>query len=169
MENLQPVLVGFTTKDLWDYIHPVALAGWVVLCAAPRWRYTMPLVLVPILINAALYGAVLLPIMLFPDPDDEAPDLSKMESVFAMFQKPDIFFVGWVHYLVFDLLVARGCAIDAISTFNVSYLRYYLMVVPCLLSILYVGPVGFLLHMILRTFVLKEPKTTTSSKKKKKN
>lgn len=52
---------------------------------------------------------------------------------------------------------------DAIDTCNVSYPTYYLLVVPCLLLTLYMGPVGFLLYMILRTTVLKPAAATTTT------
>jgi membrane protein implicated in regulation of membrane protease activity len=44
---------------------------------------------------------------------------------------------------------------DAIDACSVSYPTYYLLVVPCLLLTLYMGPAGFLLYMILRITVLK--------------
>jgi hypothetical protein len=62
--------------------------------------------------------------------------------------------------LVFDLLIARGLAMDAIDTCNVSYAKYYLLVVPCLLLTFYMGPVGFLLYMMLRTAGVLKPTTT---------
>jgi hypothetical protein len=88
--------------------------------------------------------------MIIPEPGTPKPDLSSMESVFRLFENPNFFFVGWVHYLCFDLLVARGLAVDAIDTYQVSHLKFYCLVVPCLFSTLYIGPVGFLLYMILR-------------------
>jgi hypothetical protein len=106
--------------------------------------------------------------MLLPDPNNPAPqvDIADMDSVFRVFGIPNVFFCGWVHYLAFDLLVARGLAMDAVYTCNVSYMSYYLFVVPCLLATLYVGPVGYLLYMILRFVVLYTP---TSEQKSKNN
>jgi Domain of unknown function (DUF4281) len=113
-------------------------------------------------------ASILLPIMLFPDPSKPATivDLAEMESVFGLFALPDVFFCGWVHYLAFDLLVARGLAIDAVQACSVSYLTYYIMVVPCLLCTLYVGPVGYLMYTILRVTVLAPAKGTINSGKK---
>jgi hypothetical protein len=120
------------------------------------------------MIHAVIYAAVLLPLMLLPDPNNPAPqvDIANMDSVFRVFGIPNVFFCGWVHYLAFDLLVARGLAMDAVYTCNVSYMSYYLFVVPCLLATLYVGPVGYLLYMILRFVVLYTP---TSEQKSKNN
>jgi Domain of unknown function (DUF4281) len=166
MDNLEPVLLGWNVKELWDYIHPIGLVGWVILCAAPRWSHTYSITLIPPLIHAIIYASVLLPIMLFPDPNNPTPqvDIANMDSVFSIFGIPNVFFCGWVHYLAFDLLVARGLAMDAVYTCNVSYVCYYLIVVPCLLATLYVGPVGYLLYMILRLLVLHSPKSVTSKK-----
>jgi Domain of unknown function (DUF4281) len=168
MDALQPVLFGFTTKDLWDCIHPAALAGWGLLLLAPRWERTFDLVLIPPLLHATLYASIWFPMILFPSPDGHMTvDISKMESVFALFQKPDVFFVGWVHYLAFDLLVGRGLAMDAVQHCNVTYLQYYLVVVPCLLGTFYVGPVGFLIYMLLRLVGIVKPSPTMASKKKR--
>ena len=73
-----------------------------------------------------------------------------MESIFKLFGDPDIFFCGWLHYLAFDLLVARGIAQDALETCQVSDWQYYGMVVPCLFSCFYCGPVGYVMYMALR-------------------
>ena len=93
-----------------------------------------------------VYTAIILPWMVSSQSE---VDILDMESVFAMFQNPDVFFVGWMHYLAFDLLAARGLAMDALQVCSVSYFTYYLAVVPCLLMTLYVGPVGFLLYSFL--------------------
>jgi Domain of unknown function (DUF4281) len=168
MDNLQPVLLGWNVKELWDYIHPIALAGWFILCVAPRWSYTYTITLIPPLIHAVLYASILLPLILFPDQTNPTPqiDIADMESVFHAFGVPNIFFCGWVHYLAFDLLVARGLAMDAVVTCNVSYLTYYILVVPCLLATLYVGPVGYLAYMILRSLVLFSPQSMTKAHSK---
>ena len=161
MDNLQPVFLGWNVKDLWDYIHPIALIGWAILCTI-----TLIPPLIPPLIHAVIYSAVLLPLMLLPDPNNPAPpiDIADMDSVFHAFGIPNVFFCGWVHYLAFDLLVARGLAMDAVYTCNVSYMSYYLLVVPCLLATLYVGPVGYLLYTILRFLILYSPNAMPKSK-----
>jgi hypothetical protein len=57
---------------------------------------------------------------------------------------------------------------DAIDTCNVSYVTYYLLVVPCLLLTLYMGPVGFLSYMIFRaTGVLKATAVASATTKKR--
>lgn len=166
MAELKPVLLGQTTRDLWNVISPIALVGWAVLVLVPRWKYTFQLVLVPPLIHAVLYAAVLLPIMLFPEPDAPIVNLMDMDSVKALFEDTDIFFCGWTHYLAFDLLVARGLAIDALVFCRVSNLQYYLLIVPCLLATLYVGPVGYLFYMMLRFAILSQQEPSTNAVKK---
>ena len=96
MDNLKPVLLlGMTTQDLWPFIHPIALTGWAILCLLPRWQYTMQLVLIPPLIEAILYTLITADLMIFTfDPDEPRPDISSMESIFALFKHPDIFFIG---------------------------------------------------------------------------
>lgn len=163
MEKLQPVLFGWNVMELWDYIHPVALVGWAVLCVAPRWKHTFALTLIPPLLHSILYASILIPTLLLRHAP--AVDLTDMGSVFAIFGDPNVFFCGWVHYLAFDLLVARGLAMDAVETCRVSYRQYYVLVVPCLLATLYVGPAGYLLYAILRLLAVLKPPAACGRRK----
>lgn len=155
MEGLKPVLFGLTTTNkLWPLIHPPLLFGWGPLLLAPRWKHTKKLTLLLPLLHGLLYSAVFLPMMLSPTPDGQPePDISSMQSIFSLFGDPDIFFCGWVHYLSFDLLVARGIAEDALEVCKVSNFQYYAMVVPCLFACFYCGPVGFVAYMVFRAAV----------------
>ncbi|CAB9503186.1 expressed unknown protein [Seminavis robusta] len=158
MEGFKPVLFGWTTtQNLWPMIHPPLLLGWGPLCLAPRWKHTKTLTLAMPFLHGILYSSILLPMMMMaPSPDGDAPqpDLNNMESIFRLFANPDVFFCGWVHYLAFDLLVARGIAQDALEVCKVSDWQYYTMVVPCLFGCFYAGPVGYVLYMVIRTLVL---------------
>jgi Domain of unknown function (DUF4281) len=136
MDNLQPVLFGWNVKELWDYIHPVALVGWAILILAPRWKPTYTIVtLVPLYMRVSI-RPFCFPLCSFPNPSDPVLDINNMESVMTVLGTPNVFFCAWVHYLAFDLLVARGVAMDAADTCHVSYLQYYTMVVPCLSGLL---------------------------------
>ena len=152
LERLKPVLFGLTTTDkLWPFVHPPLLLGWGPLLLVPRWKHTKMLTLALPLLHGLLYSAVFLPMMLSSQDDGQPPpDISSMGSMFRLFGDPDIFFAGWVHYLAFDLLVARGIAEDAIEVCKVSNFQYYAMVAPCLLGCFYCGPVGFVAYMALR-------------------
>jgi len=154
MEGFRPVIFGLaTTPKLWPLIHPPLLLGWGPLLLAPRWKHTKTLTLAMPLFHGVIYASIFLPLMLTSS--DDPPDLNNMESVFRLFGDPDIFFCGWVHYLAFDLLVARGLTTDALEVCKVSNWQYYVMVAPCLFGCFYCGPVGYVVYMALRHFVLK--------------
>ena len=87
----------------------------------------------------------------------DVTDFMSLEGVVTMFQNPNVVFVGWVHYIVFDLLVGRYISMDAVSR-GASHLFYATFIVPCLFLTLMTGPVGFLLYAIVRPIALPAPK-----------
>lgn len=162
MDDLQPVFLGMTTKELWAYIHPIAFAGWGLLLVAPFWTRAVQYAKIPSLIQALLYAAILIPKILADDGD--ALDVSNMASVQKLFEDPDVFFCGWVHYLCFDLLVGSFIAQDALA---LPLVYYYLAAAPCMLLALYLGPVGFLLYNVLKWTVLPATTSKTPNDKQK--
>ncbi len=69
-----------------------------------------------------------------------------LASIAALLSTPAGAMLGWVHFLAFDLFVARWAYLDSrerrISAWLVS---------PILVLVLMVGPLGFLLYLGLRT------------------
>lgn len=159
-----PVLLTYTTKDLWDFIHPVAIIGWLFLLIAPVWKRALVFARVPPLLYAILYAIILVPKILTDEGDP--PDINKMESIQKLFEDPDTFFCGWVHYLAFDLLVGAGIVEDAIG---LPLIYFYLCVVPCLFMTFYLGPVGLLLYTCLKWTVLPMKEDSMVFSKARKN
>lgn len=62
-------------------------------------------------------------------------------------------FIGWVHYIVFDALVARWIVLDSIHERQVSTLGHVCMVIPCVFFTLMAGPMGFLMYLLLRNII----------------
>jgi low temperature requirement protein LtrA len=121
------------------------LVFWLLLIVAPAWRGTQILVhsvAIPLVLgltyiwlfsSAAVSG---LPV---------GASFSSLHGVAALFSSPLALTAGWVHYLVFDLFVGSWEAPDA-SRRGISHL----LVIPCLVVTLLVGPVGLLLYVVLR-------------------
>ena len=72
-------------------------------------------------------------------------DFTTLAGVMKLFMMKEVAVAGWVHYLVFDLFVgawigrdAQRCAVP------------HLLVVPCLLLTLLLGPLGLLAYLLLR-------------------
>jgi len=122
-----------------------ALAGWIALAAAPLAR--------PQLVAAArLMGAALALgyLTLFAlSLSGGAGGLAGFEytpaGIASLFAKPEAAFIGWVHYLAFDLWVGAWEAEDA----GRRKLAHALLL-PCLFLTFMVGPIGLLCYLALR-------------------
>ena len=89
----------------------------------------------------------------------DASAFGSLEGIVQLFRDPNNVFLGWAHYLCFDLLVGRMISKDAIEK-GISMLAYYTVVVPCLFFALMFGPCGFVLYQIFAALCL-NPVTTT--------
>ena len=153
------LLGGMDATDLWPYLGNLALPAWVLLAVAPRWKHTPALTLIPPFVHAFVYAMGVVSLMAFPDVtsnDQQAPpqpDFSTLEGVVEMFKDPNAVFVGWTHYVVFDLLVGRSIAFHAVEA-GASTAFHVLVVVPCLFLTLVLGPAGWLAYRILSAVFL---------------
>lgn len=127
---------------LFTIFNSAALAGWVLLWLAPRARVTQRLVYSGLfsLLLAAIYLAILLPHLEL----DAFRDGGSLEGVLRQFQKPWFMLAGWVHYLAFDLWVGAWIGRDAAARDCPR-----LLVVPCQVLTLLLGPVGLLVYVAL--------------------
>ncbi len=131
-----------TPDLLFSISSALVLPGWLLLLFAPRWRWTTTLVttvVLPVLLAVA-YGAALLP-HLFDSPGG----FGSLDEVALLFENRWLLLAGWVHYLIFDLLVGSWIVRDAHAQGV-----HHGLVIPCLLGTFMVGPLGWLLYTILR-------------------
>ena len=70
---------------------------------------------------------------------------SSLEAVRSLFDSDALLLAGWLHYLAFDLLVGAW----QVRTARAEGIPH-LLVVPCLVLTFMLGPVGFLLFLIIR-------------------
>lgn len=141
------LLFGLDAAQLWPLTNLV-LPAWLLLALLPKWRHTPALTIVPPLVHAAMYVLVIVSGQLDAPEGEAAPDFTSLEGVVRLFQDPSGVFAGWLHYLVFDLLVGRAIVQDALGR-EWTLLRHTLFVVPCLFGILLYGPTGFLLYTVI--------------------
>lgn len=110
--------------------------------------------LTPSIALSVLYVGSLFSVMLGDDGNqDQRASLGTFEGIVELFQDPSIIFPAWVHYLVFDALVARMILLDSIQR-KFRWSSHLLFVVPCMVATCLVGPTGFLAYMMLRSFIL---------------
>lgn len=157
--DLIPLIFGWNARDLWP-LNNFVLPAWLLLALFPRWKWTPTLTIIPPLIHAVVYMLSFITLIRKSSDDDQA-DLFTLDGVVKAFSNPNGVFVGWVHYVVFDLLVGRGISMDAVSR-GATPTFYVLAIVPCLCLTLAAGPIGFLLYAIVRTLALPEPKQKTT-------
>jgi hypothetical protein len=123
------------------------LVFWLLLIVAPAWRGTQILVhsvAIPVVLGLSYIW--LLSMAVFGGHGAPAgASFFSLHGVAALFSSPLALTAGWVHYLVFDLFVGSWEARDA-SRRGISHL----LVIPCLVVTLLVGPVGLLLYVVLR-------------------
>ena len=153
--QLHPLLFGLNALDLWDSINLVFLS-YALLAFAPRWTHTRSLTLVVPCLHSVIYIASFISAIKEIQAKDDAPlDFFTLEGVVKGFENPNIVFVGWMHYIVFDHLVSRMIVLDSIQR-GASWLVHYVFVVPCMFATCMVGPTGFLTYILLRNVVLPE-------------
>jgi hypothetical protein len=126
----------FAIANIW------ILPGWLLLAAAPGWKYTSRIVYYLIIfVLAVSYASLLLGDITQFDPEAG----SSLENLTAMFSDPKVALVGWIHYLAFDLLAGLVIAIDG-KRVGVHRL---LMLIPLFLTLM-TGPFGLLIYTLIR-------------------
>ena len=107
------LLAGLTAAELWPATN-LAMPAWLLLALLPKWRLTPLLVLVPPLVHAAIYCCCVVTVLADAGGSGTMPDFATLDGVVALFSDPatarvapSAVFVGWLHYLAFDLLVGR--------------------------------------------------------------
>jgi len=119
------------------------LPAWLLLAAAPRWRWTDRLV------HSGLPAALLVPVYVWAifldEPGPQGASFFTLQGVMNIFTSEQTVIGCWIHYLVFDLFVGAWEARDA-QRLGIRHV----LVVPCLALTLLFGPVGFAVYLLLR-------------------
>lgn len=120
----------------------LVMGSWALMMFLPRWRVTRAVLnsdVVPLLIGA-IYLSIA--VRYVPGWFGEFRDL---QTIAAFMAKPDILFVGWIHYLAFDLFVGRSILRDAQERGISQWL-----VAPCLFMTFMFGPGGYFAYALVR-------------------
>ena len=132
-------------ETIFSIANLAALAGWILLLVAPRWRFTGKIVLsgaIPLLLSAAY---LILIVLFFGSAEG---GFGSLADVMKLFTNPWATLAGWIHYLAFDLFVGSWEVRDAQER-GISHW----FVIPCLILTFLLGPIGFLLYHILQRVV----------------
>ena len=138
-----------TNTEIFSMANMMAMPMWLLLIILPKWKVTRFLIdykVIPLLLSLfyAFYIALHLQ-------SGGGLDFGSLSSVMSLFTIEDAVMAGWVHYLAFDLLVGMWMINQ-----NRSLGIHQLLMAPCLFATFMLGPMGFLLFMVLRTFKLRK-------------
>jgi hypothetical protein len=125
-----------------------AIPMWILMIIVPNWKWTRFLIdykIIPIIL-AVIYAIYIIQALL----SGGGMDFGSLDSVMALFTSKDAVLAGWVHYLVFDLVVGMWM-IDKNKVVGI----HQILMVPCLLGTFMFGPIGFLFFMIIKGIKLK--------------
>ncbi len=134
-------------ESVFSIANSFPLIGWLLLIIAPRWKPTLVLVrLVVVLLLALLYTSIAISTF-----GESEGGFGSLTEVSQLFENPWSLLAGWVHYLAFDLFVGSW-EVENARKLGVSHW----LVIPCLLLTLFLGPAGLLLYFILRAIATKK-------------
>lgn len=135
-----------TLQILFSLAGSLALAGWLVLAVTP-YRYDLPRYTSAAIAAAIamLYAALIAAFWTSAD-----GGFGSLADVGRLFGHPGLLLAGWVHYLAFDLLVGLW---EREQARRLDMPHWLLL--PCLALTFLFGPLGWLLFMALRHFLLR--------------
>ncbi len=138
-----------TPNEVFSSAGMIAMPMWALMILLPKWKVTRFLIdhkIIPVLLSIVYAIYILLSLQ-----GGGGLDFGSLDSVMALFTQENAVLAGWVHYLAFDLLVGMWM-LDQ----NKALKIHPLLMAPCLLGTFMLGPVGFLLFMIIRTFKVQQ-------------
>jgi len=136
-------------NQFFQWTNSLALLAWIALILAPGRRIVSHVacaVVVPGLLAAAYAVIIGWKLASGPPPGD----VTTIAGLRAAFGDDWVFAAAWTHYLVFDMVVGAWIARDAVRLGIPWPLRTVALVLTFLS-----GPVGFLLHLIVRGTLLR--------------
>ncbi len=136
-----------TSEEVFSLTNMIAMLMWLLMIGLPKWKFTrflMEYKLVPLFLSLFYFFYMVAHLK-----TGGGLDFGSLASVMALFTFKNALMAGWVHYLAFDLLVGIWMLKQ-----NEQLGIHQLLMAPCLIATFMLGPVGFLLFMIIRTIKL---------------
>ena len=133
-----------TPAIIFSIANLIAMSMWILMIVLPKWKVTRALIdykFIPIILSLIYAVYIFISIR-----EGGGMDFGSLASVMELFTEEDAVLAGWVHYLAFDLLVGMWI-LDQNKSINI----HHLLIVLCLLGAFMLGPIGFLLFMLLKT------------------
>jgi hypothetical protein len=131
-----------TPDQVFKICNSIAPIGWLLMIAAPKWRFTKMIILSGIL--PLMLGLVYLTLIILFFGEGEG-DFNSLQGVMKLFTNPWGVTAGWIHYLAFDLFIGTW----ELSNGQKNGIPHYL-IIPCLILTLFFGPIGLILYFLIR-------------------
>lgn len=128
-------------SDVFQIVNTAVLPAWIFLAVAPRWQYRNTIIYGFCLLLASIYAYYIFSD--FASLDFES--FGSLPGVMSLFTQEEAVLAGWVHYLVFDLLIGNW-----VVNQSIKHDIKHILVVPCLVFCFMLGPVGFLLFSLIK-------------------
>lgn len=137
-----------TPSQVYDFCNSFALSGWILMIFFPKWEWTPRIILgITVVILGLLYSYFLLNSFSF----EMFESFGSLAGIMALFTSPEAVLAGWIHYLAFDMVAGWFILSDSQKN-KINHL----LIIPCLLLTFMMGPIGFLLYIVVRSLTTKQ-------------
>ncbi len=136
-----------TAAEVFSIANMMAMPMWLLMIIVPKWKVTRFLIdykVIPLLLSLFYVFYMVAHIQ-----TGAGLDFGSLASVMSLFTLENAVMAGWVHYLAFDLLIGMWMLNQ-----NQKLGIHRLLMAPCLFATFMLGPVGFLLFILIRTIKL---------------
>lgn len=130
-----------TLEDVFKLANALVLPAWLVLILFPTKSWRTPAVYT----IAALLGVTYVFYVVTGLGDLDLQAFSTLAGVKALFATDVAILTGWLHYLVFDLLVGHYILIQ-----SQKHQIAHGWMIPCLVLCFMFGPAGFMAYLLVR-------------------
>tara|TARA_B100000795_G_scaffold195602_1_gene149744 strand:+ start:120 stop:542 length:423 start_codon:yes stop_codon:yes gene_type:complete len=133
-----------TPTAVFSIASTIALPMWILMIFLSKWKVTRFLIdfkVIPLAL-AFIYAIYIFQAIQISG----MMDFGSLKSVMKLFTEENAVLAGWVHYLAFDLLIGMWM-LDQNKELRINQL----LMAPCLFLTFMLGPIGFLLFMIIKT------------------
>ena len=133
-----------TPDTLFQVSSIIAAIGWLMLIfISPFWKgYDKVVIGIIVAILAIIYSYLNFTNFHLSD----LKGFGSLAGILNLYQNPSILLAGWSHFLAFDLFVAVWIKRDSVK-YGINHL---LIVIPLIFTCM-LGPLGFLLYIVIRS------------------
>ena len=138
-----------TPTEVFSIANMIAIPMWVLMLFFSKWKVTRFLIdfkVIPLAL-AFMYAIYIFQAI----QTSGMMDFGSLTSVITLFTEENAVLAGWIHYLAFDLIVGM-LVLDQNKELKINQL----VMAPCLFLTFMLGPIGFLLFMIIKTIKKKQ-------------